>query len=77
MRLKPRYRAGRYRASGKLEGRAALITGGDSEIDRAMALLYAREGADIAIVHLPEEQVDVYGTARAGTIRGKALGVRW
>ncbi|WP_328407509.1 SDR family oxidoreductase [Streptomyces violaceus] len=58
MRLSPRYRASRYRASGKLEGKAALISGGDSGIGRAVALLYAREGTDVAIVYLPEEQVD-------------------
>ncbi|MFE8992317.1 SDR family oxidoreductase [Streptomyces collinus] len=58
MRSKPRYRASRYRASGKLEGKTALITGGDSGIGRAVALLYAREGADVAVVHLPEERVD-------------------
>jgi NAD(P)-dependent dehydrogenase (short-subunit alcohol dehydrogenase family) len=43
-----------YKGSGKLEGKAALITGGDSGIGRAVALLYAREGADIAIVYLNE-----------------------
>ncbi|MEU9270079.1 SDR family oxidoreductase [Streptomyces sp. NPDC048251] len=58
MHTAPRYQASRYRAAGKLEGKAALITGGDSGIGRAVALLYAREGADVAIVHLPDEQVD-------------------
>ncbi|MFG1664651.1 SDR family oxidoreductase [Streptomyces sp. Y7] len=58
MRSAPRYRASRYRASGKLEGKVALITGGDSGIGRAVALLYAREGADVAIVHLPDERSD-------------------
>jgi NAD(P)-dependent dehydrogenase (short-subunit alcohol dehydrogenase family) len=59
-RLKPapRYQAPAYRAAGKLEGRAALITGGDSGIGRAVALLFAREGADIALVYLPEERDD-------------------
>jgi short chain dehydrogenase len=42
-----------YRAAGKLQGKAALVTGGDSGIGRAVAVLYAREGADVAIVHLP------------------------
>ena len=47
-----------YRGAGRLEGRRALITGGDSGIGRAVALAFAREGADVAIVHLPEEQSD-------------------
>ncbi|MGH4035770.1 SDR family oxidoreductase [Actinomycetota bacterium Odt1-20B] len=54
----PRFRAERYKAADKLLGKAALITGGDSGIGRAVALLYAREGADVAIVHLPGEQPD-------------------
>jgi len=47
-----------YEGSGKLEGKKALITGGDSGIGRAVAIAFAREGADVAIVHLPEEQED-------------------
>ena len=43
-----------YKASGKLEGKTAIITGGDSGIGRAVAIAYAKEGADIAIVHLNE-----------------------
>ncbi|MGW0843966.1 SDR family oxidoreductase [Streptomyces sp. NPDC002787] len=58
MRTAPRYRAERYRAAGKLRDKVALITGGDSGIGRAVALLYAREGADVAVVHLPDERVD-------------------
>jgi NAD(P)-dependent dehydrogenase (short-subunit alcohol dehydrogenase family) len=52
MELKPRFLASDYRGSGKLEGMAALVTGGDSGIGRAVAVLYAREGADVAIVYL-------------------------
>ncbi|ROQ37031.1 hypothetical protein EDF46_2475 [Frondihabitans sp. PhB188] len=47
-----------YRGSGRLQGRKALITGGDSGIGAAVAIAYAREGADVAIVYLPEEQED-------------------
>lgn len=47
-----------YRGSGRLKGRKALITGGDSGIGAAVAIAFAREGADVAIVYLPEEQED-------------------
>ncbi|HWL77819.1 SDR family oxidoreductase [Microbacterium sp.] len=47
-----------YRGSDRLRGRRALITGGDSGIGRAVAIAFAREGADVAIVHMPEEQED-------------------
>lgn len=58
MELKPNWRAPRYKEAGKLEGKAALVTGGDSGIGRAVAYLYAREGADVVISYLPEEQSD-------------------
>lgn len=58
----PRFEAPRYKAAGKLKGQIALITGGDSGIGRAVATLYAREGADVAIVYLPEEQSDAEDT---------------
>ncbi|RPE79869.1 SDR family oxidoreductase [Vulcaniibacterium tengchongense] len=54
--LAPRFEAPDYRGSGKLEGMAALITGGDSGIGRAVAVLFAREGADVAIVYLDEHE---------------------
>jgi NAD(P)-dependent dehydrogenase (short-subunit alcohol dehydrogenase family) len=56
MQLKPRFMAPDYKGSGKLEGMTAIVTGGDSGIGRAVAVLYAREGADVAIVYLSEAQ---------------------
>ncbi|WP_435524221.1 SDR family NAD(P)-dependent oxidoreductase [Chryseobacterium indoltheticum] len=47
-----------YIGSDRLKGRKALITGGDSGIGRAAAIAYAREGADVVISYLPEEQSD-------------------
>lgn len=51
-----------YVGHGRLEGRHALITGGDSGIGRAVAIAFAREGADVAIVHMAEEQDDADAT---------------
>ena len=53
-----------YRGADRLAGRRALITGGDSGIGRAVAIAFAREGADVAIAHLPEEQTDADETVR-------------
>jgi NAD(P)-dependent dehydrogenase (short-subunit alcohol dehydrogenase family) len=68
---KPRYQAAKYKAAGKLEGKCALITGGDSGIGRAVAVMYAREGADVAISYLPEEQSDAEETLRAVEAEGR------
>lgn len=54
--LKPMYDAPFYKGSGKLQDKVALITGGDSGIGRAVAVLFAREGCDVAIAYLEEEQ---------------------
>jgi NAD(P)-dependent dehydrogenase (short-subunit alcohol dehydrogenase family) len=56
LELAPRFEAPEYRGSGKLSGMAAIVTGGDSGIGRAVAVLFAREGADIAIVYLDEHE---------------------
>lgn len=68
---RPRYEASRYKPAGKLEGKAALITGGDSGIGRAVAVLYAREGADVAFTYLPAEQTDADETRRAVEAEGR------
>lgn len=54
-----------YRGSGRLEGRRALVTGGDSGIGRAVAVAFAREGADVFVAHLHGEEEDAAATVRS------------
>nr|WP_295665635.1 SDR family oxidoreductase [Sphingomonas sp.] len=58
MSPKPDHGEESYKGSGRLQGRRALITGGDSGMGRAAAIAFAREGADVAISYLPDEQPD-------------------
>jgi NAD(P)-dependent dehydrogenase (short-subunit alcohol dehydrogenase family) len=67
---RPQYKAPHYQGSGKLEGMTALITGADSGIGRAVAVLFAREGADVAIVYLSEHD-DAEETLRAVEAEGR------
>jgi len=68
---RPRYEGRAYQAAGKLKGEVALITGGDSGIGRSVAVLYAKEGADVAIVYLDEEQQDAEETKAAVENEGR------
>jgi NAD(P)-dependent dehydrogenase (short-subunit alcohol dehydrogenase family) len=71
MTPRPRYEAPTYRGSNKLLDKVALITGGDSGIGRAVAVLFAREGADVAVVHMPEEKSDAEETAASVANEGR------
>jgi NAD(P)-dependent dehydrogenase (short-subunit alcohol dehydrogenase family) len=68
---RPRYRAPLYKGSDKLQKKVALITGGDSGIGRAVAVLYAREGADMALLFLPEELADAKETQSVVEAEGR------
>ncbi len=71
MQQQPDHGEDTYVGSGRLEGKRALITGGDSGIGRAVALAFAREGADVAISYLPEEEDDAQETVRLVEAAGR------
>ena len=73
MQPKPDYGEETYRGSGKLEGKKAIITGGDSGIGRAVALAFAREGADVLISYLEEEEQDAQETVQVVEEAGKTV----
>jgi len=68
---RPQYRAPLYKGSDKLQKKVALITGGDSGIGRAVAVLYAREGADVTLLFLPEELADAKETQSVVEAEGR------
>jgi NAD(P)-dependent dehydrogenase (short-subunit alcohol dehydrogenase family) len=71
LKPRPRYEAPFYKGAEKLKRKVALITGGDSGIGRAVAVLFAREGANVAITYLPEEQSDADETRKAVVAEGQ------
>lgn len=71
LKPRPRYANSHYRGADKLKDKVALITGGDSGIGRAVAVLFAREGANVAITYLPEEQSDAEETRTAVEQEGR------
>ena len=71
MQPEPDYGYETYRGCGRLEGKATIITGGDSGIGRAVALAFAREGADVLISYLEEEEPDARETAQVVEEAGK------
>ena len=71
LRPRPKFDAPRYTPANKLEGKVALITGGDSGIGCAVAVIYAREGADVAITALADEKRDALDTQKAVEAEGR------
>ncbi|MGI9166978.1 MAG: SDR family oxidoreductase [Pyrinomonadaceae bacterium] len=73
LKPRPRFEAPHYTGSDKLKRKVALITGGDSGIGRAVAVLFAREGANVAITFLPEERSDAEDTQEAIEAEGREV----
>lgn len=73
MEPKPRFASIKYKASGKLAGKTALITGGDSGIGRAVAIAFAREGCNSAIIYLNEEKDAVFTAEKISELNGECL----
>ncbi len=71
MSPKPDYGYETYHGHGRLEGKATIITGGDSGIGRAVALAFAREGADVLVSYLEDEETDAQETTRVVEEAGK------
>jgi NAD(P)-dependent dehydrogenase (short-subunit alcohol dehydrogenase family) len=71
MHPRPRFEAPLYKPAGKLEGKVAIVTGGDSGIGRAVSVMFAREGADVAIIYLPDEQSDAEETQQTIHAEGR------
>lgn len=73
MNTKPEFGKDLYKGSGRLKGKAALVTGGDSGIGRAVAVAFAKEGADVVISYLPEEEEDARATMQVIEETGRTV----